>query len=204
MDQLLRRASQKRRVELSKLELMVLVLEDRRFVGHVGVDKWSVAREVVKLVTGRKYGGASTIDMQFVRTATGYRAHTLKRKLYEVLLAILIQFRYDKIEILDSYLACAYFGFGLRGAEMAAQKVFGKAANKLSLTEAAFISAMLAHPRPSNAPLVWERRVRARAAYAMEVYMSRKQRLRHQLRSPLTVRPPAQLEKAGGYRNIES
>jgi len=189
IDQSLRRTSKESRVALSKLELMVLVLEDRRFLGHVGVDILSVAREVIKLAAGRKYGGASTIDMQFVRTVTGYRAHTLKRKLYEALLAILIQFRYGKIDILESYLACAYFGSGLSGAEMAAQKVFGKAANELSLTEAAFVSAMLAHPRPSNAPLVWECRIRARAAYAMEVYMSRKLRLRRQSRSPLIVRP---------------
>jgi len=192
VDRLVRRDSRGSRVSLSALEVMVLSLEDRRYFRHFGVDPWSVAREVMKLIRGKKYGGASTIDMQFVRTATGYRAHTLKRKLYESLLATMIQFRYHKIEILESYLACAYFGFRLRGAETTARKLFGKSANQLALNEAALISAMLVYPRPSGASVEWQRRVETRAAYAMEVYMSGKLHLPGQMRSALPVSAPVQ------------
>jgi penicillin-binding protein 2A len=200
VDRLVRPSSMESRVALNGLELMVLSLEDRRFFRHFGVDPRSVAWEVIKLMRGKKYGGASTIDMQFVRTATGYRALTLKRKLYEVLLAMLIQFRYKKIEILESYLACAHFGFGLTGAEATAQKLFGKAVNQLDLTEAALMSAMLARPRPLRASLVWQRRIETRAAYAIEVYMSGKLRLPRQMCSASTVSSPLQ---PGKQRKIE-
>lgn len=200
IDQLVRPGSNQGRVKLTTLELMVLSLEDRRFFHHFGIDLRSVARELLKLMKGKKHGGASTIDMQFVRTATGYKAQTLKRKLYEGLLAILIQFRHCKIEILESYLACAYFGFGLTGAAMTAHKLFGKTADQLNLTEAALMSALLARPRPSHAPLVWRRRVETRARYAIEVYMSGKIGLPSRMRSAAIISPPLQ---PGEARKLE-
>lgn len=192
VDRLVRPSSVKSRVALNWLELMVLSLEDRRFFCHFGVDPWSVARELIKFLRGKKYGGASTIDMQFVRTATGYRTPTLKRKLYEVLLAMLIQFRYDKFEILESYLACAHFGYSLTGSEATGQKLFGKPANQLDMIEAALVSAMLACPRPSRESVVWQRRMETRAAYAIQVYRSGKVRLPRQMRSGLAVSPQLQ------------
>jgi membrane carboxypeptidase/penicillin-binding protein PbpC len=200
INRLVLRGSIEGREELSRLELMVLSLEDRRLFRHFGVDPWSVARELTKLSMGRKYGGASTIDMQFVRTATGYRALTLKRKLYESLLAVLIQFRYDKVSILESYLGCAHFGYGLTGAETTAQKLFGKTANQLDLVEAALISAMLARPRPAVASRAWQLRIEKRAAYAIEVYLSGKVRLPRQMRPTLVVPVPLQ---PGEQRKLE-
>src|SRR5665213_972627 len=79
---------------LTSLEKMVLVLEDRRFMTHAGIDLPSVARELSKAILFRRHGGASTIDMQFVRTITGYRDRKIARKLYEMLLTVLIQYRY--------------------------------------------------------------------------------------------------------------
>lgn len=96
--------------KLSTLEKLVLVLEDRRFFRHHGFDVIAMAREFVKAVLLLKHGGASTIDMQLVRTVTGYKQMTLKRKLYESLLAYLMLFRCSKICILRSYLDIAYFG----------------------------------------------------------------------------------------------
>ena len=164
-------------IALTALELMTIALEDRRFFYHAGLDLRSVVRETIKALTGRKHGGASTIDMQFVRTVTGFRAPTLKRKIYEAFLALLIQFRHKKLEILRSYLDCAFFGSGLIGADAAAQRIFSKSADRLSLEEASFISAMLAYPRPQHGLPRWEKRARRRAAYAVEVFASRKGRL---------------------------
>jgi hypothetical protein len=164
-------------VALTALELMTIALEDRRFFYHFGIDLRSVVRETLKALTGRKHGGASTIDMQFVRTVTGFRAPTIRRKIYEGFLALLIQFRHKKLEILRSYLDCAFFGSGLIGAEAAAQRVFSKSADRLSLEEASFISAMLAYPRPQHGLPRWEKRARRRAAYAVEVFAARKGRL---------------------------
>ena len=156
---------------------MTIAIEDRRFFHHPGVDVLSFLREAIKVLRGRKHGGASTIDMQFVRTVTGYRAPTMKRKLYEGFLALVIQSRHKKLEILRSYLACAFFGSGLVGANAAAQRVFNKNADRLSMEEASFISAMLAYPRPLQGLPRWEQRARRRAAYAVAVFESRKGRL---------------------------
>ena len=162
---------------LTALELMTIAIEDRRFFHHPGVDVLSFLREAIKVLRGRKHGGASTIDMQFVRTVTGYRAPTMKRKLYEAFLALVIRSRYKKLEILRSYLACAFFGSGLIGANAAAQRVFNKDADRLSMEEASFISAMLAYPRPLQGLPRWEQRARRRAAYAIAVFDRRKGRL---------------------------
>jgi membrane carboxypeptidase/penicillin-binding protein len=159
--------------ELSAVELMTIMLEDRHFFEHSGVDPRGVLREIIRVLGGRRHGGASTIDMQFVRTATGYRANAMRRKLYEAFLAILIQTRYPKIQILRSYLAAAYFGSGLLNVNAAAQKLFGKPADGLSLEDGATVAAMLACPRPLNGPAHWYARVQRRARYALQVYRVR-------------------------------
>jgi membrane carboxypeptidase/penicillin-binding protein PbpC len=64
---------------LLPVEKMILILEDRRFFRHNGVDLRSLCREIVRAVLIQPHGGASTIDMQFVRTATGFREKTFKR-----------------------------------------------------------------------------------------------------------------------------
>ena len=177
IDQNVRAMPQTRASALTALELMTIAVEDRRFFHHPGVDARSVLRETLRVLTGRKHGGASTIDMQFVRTVTGFKAPTVKRKVYEAFLALAIQFRHEKLEILRSYLACAYFGSGLTGADAAAQRIFNKKADRLGLEEAALISAMLAYPRPLHGLPRWEQRARRRAAYAVAVFDRRKRRL---------------------------
>ena len=174
---------------LTALELMTIAIEDRRFFYHPGVDVLSILRETIKALKGRKHGGASTIDMQFVRTVTGYRAPTIQRKIYEGFLALIIQSRYKKVEILRSYLACAFFGSGLIGANAAAQRVFNKNADRLSMEEASFISAMLAYPRPLQGLPRWEQRARRRAVYAVAVFAARKGRLtgRYEIAPPEPV-----------------
>lgn len=162
--------------EFTNLEKLTLVLEDRRFLVHHGIDLKATLREFLRAATFRRHGGASTIDMQFVRTSTGYREWTVTRKLYEMFLAVIIQFRYSKIVILRSYLACAYFGSNLRGANAAARKVFGKKASELSIEEAAHIAAMLVYPRPLHPTSTWESRVQRRAAYGQRIYIANKER----------------------------
>jgi membrane peptidoglycan carboxypeptidase len=162
--------------QLSMLEKMVIVLEDRRFMKHPGIDVIAGLRELGRALLFRKHGGASTIDMQFVRTATGYRKRVLSRKLYEILLSLIIQFRYNKIVILRSYLARGYFGTRLIGSENAAQEIFGAFADDLTLEQAAFVAAMLVYPRPRSGGDAWLSRVQRRASYGMRVYVRHKER----------------------------
>ena len=162
--------------ELTNLEKLVLVLEDRRFMRHAGVDLVSVAREIGRALMFRRHGGASTIDMQFVRTATGYRRRSLSRKIYEMLLALLIQYRYSKIVILRSYLNRAFFGSRLIGADRASQTMFGTSSDELSLEQASEIAAMLVYPKPLAGGDQWLAKVRRRANYGMRIYIRYKQR----------------------------
>lgn len=72
---------------LPTLHAMVLLLEDRRYFRHAGIDYWSFLRDFWRMITFRKHGGFSTIEMQFVRTVTARYERTIRRKLYEMLLA---------------------------------------------------------------------------------------------------------------------
>lgn len=127
--------------QLTNLEKMVVVLEDRRFFKHIGVDLLSVAREFSRFVTFRRHGGASTIDMQLVRTATGYRDRSLKRKLYECLLAVVMQRRYNKPRILRAYIACAYYGTRLTGSQKASRKIYQIPPALLDVRQASFVAS---------------------------------------------------------------
>ena len=155
---------------LTEIEIMVLILEDRRFFRHNGFDAIACIREAAKFLTRFRSGGASTIDMQFVRTATGYRERTLRRKLYEILLSILIQFRYAKIEILRAYLSCAFFGSGLYGMSNASFAAFGKHPDSLNRREAAELAAFLVYPKPLTITPEWLSKVRRRSNYAQQFY----------------------------------
>lgn len=154
---------------LTTFEKMVLVSEDRRFFRHNGIDYISVTREVLKAITFRQHGGASTIDMQFVRTATGYYERTLRRKVYEMLLAALIQFRLSKIEILRSYLNHAYFGSRLYGAEKASRELFDRSLSNITPVEAAMLASMLVYPCPRDRNQNWLTKVQRRSKFIQAI-----------------------------------
>ena len=161
---------------LTDFEILVLILEDRRFFKHYGIDLRSVVRELVRALTFQRFGGASTIDMQLVRTATGYRQPTLRRKSYEMLLAWIIQYRYNKFDILRSYLACAFYGSHLIGIDAAAKDVFGVWSQfELSFDQSAELAAMLVYPRPLEPTARWRANVSRRAEYAKRLYPRLKQ-----------------------------
>ncbi len=155
---------------LSDLEILVIVLEDRRFFQHPGIDIFSIAREIFKMCSFQKFGGASAIDMQFVRMRTDYKARTLGRKIYEMLLAYLLQSHMGKMAILRAYLRELYLGSGIYGTESAAQRMFGRLTCELSTEQAAVIAAMMVYPRPLNPSSSWELRVKQRAAYGLKLF----------------------------------
>lgn len=165
---------------LNDFEVLVLALEDRRFFQHSGIDIVSCLRELYRAATMRRFGGSSTIDMQFVRTATGYRARTLSRKLYEMFLASLIQYRYTKFEILRSYLGCAFFGSRLLGIERTAYRLYGLRYpyEGIPFEQAAELAAMLVYPRPLTPTDRWFLNIGRRANYAKALFPRLKERLK--------------------------
>ena len=160
---------------LNLVEHYVIMLEDRRFFLHSGFDIKSFIRELIKSITTLRFkGGASTIDMQFVRTVTGYRARTLQRKIYEIFLASIINNRYSKRVILNSYMRHAYLGTGLTGIEQAAMKTFKKDISSLTEFESAMVASMLLTPQPLFQTSRWYVRTKRRATYAMSVRRAEK------------------------------
>lgn len=154
---------------LSDLEFYVLMLEDRRFFRHEGFDIVGILREVLKAVSFKRYGGASTVDMQFVRTATGNYEISIPRKIREILLSYLLRFHAKKEIVLRSYLMIAYFGTGLKGADAASYALFSCPAFALRGERAAFLASVLLSPCPSVLRQPWADKVTRRAAYALKV-----------------------------------
>lgn len=145
---------------------LVLAIEDRRFWDHCGVDFIAVARAARDLAFGRARGGASTIDMQLVRTLTLQRDRTLQRKVAEMALAVWMRRQFGSSRVLDLYLQIAYLGSGLSGMEEAANSIFGKGLSTCSFRQKAMLSAMLLSPAPSFRSLTWWARVMHRASFA--------------------------------------
>ncbi|ENA1772645.1 transglycosylase domain-containing protein [Yersinia ruckeri] len=159
--------------ELNLVEEYVITLEDRRFFYHNGFDIRSILRELLKIINIKIFfklkGGASTIDMQFVRTITGYKKKTFSRKTYEIFLAYIINHRYSKRDILYSYMHHAYLGTRLTGIEQAAKKTYNKKVSELSGFESAMVASMLLSPQPLVQTARWYIRAKRRATYAMRL-----------------------------------
>jgi len=120
-----------------------IAAEDDGFFHHLGFDVPSLFRAVVKnMRSGGAIQGGSTITQQVARIFYLDQRKTIARKLNELALAIKIERRYSKDEILDLYLNAIPYGSNVYGIESAAETFFGKRAVELSLDEAAFLSAI--------------------------------------------------------------
>lgn len=142
--------------------------EDPRFYTHAGVDPLAAARAVVQNVSGSGFSGASTITMQYVRNLliqeselipneeerkAAYEEATstsISRKLKEMRLAISIEKRYSKNDILLGYLNIANYGGTIYGIESAARAYFSKSAAELTLPEAASLVGIVNFPGKLN------------------------------------------------------
>lgn len=126
--------------------------EDRRFYKHHGYDVKGIARAVVRKVVRRNNsgGGGSTITQQLAKNAKLTQEQTLTRKAKELFLAIEIEKKYSKDEILEMYLNKSYFGSGVWGVEDASKKYFGKSAKDVTVDEAAVLVGMLKGPSIYN------------------------------------------------------
>ncbi len=125
----------------------LLATEDRRFFSHFGLDVIGLARALwVNLRTGRIVQGGSTLTQQLAKNLFLTPERTLKRKAQESLLALWLEHKFTKQEILTIYLNRVYLGAGTYGVEAAAAKYFGKSARDLTLYESALIAGLLKAP----------------------------------------------------------
>lgn len=129
----------------------VLATEDRRFYRHFGVDLRGTARAFfANLRAGSVVQGGSTITQQLAKNLFLTHERSYDRKLQELILAIWLETRLTKDDILTLYLNRVYFGGGAYGVEAAAQRYFGRSAAELSLAESALIAGLLKAPSRLN------------------------------------------------------
>ncbi|HWL47920.1 MAG TPA: transglycosylase domain-containing protein, partial [Sphingomonadaceae bacterium] len=125
----------------------MVATEDRRFRLHPGVDPIGIARSAwVRVKTGRWAQGGSTITQQIARNIFLTNSRTFARKFREIILALAMERKFSKDQILELYLNRVYFGGGAYGIDAASRKFFGHSGDTLSLPEAAIIAGLVKAP----------------------------------------------------------
>ena len=130
-----------------QMRAAMIAVEDKRFRNHLGVDPLGVARSVkVRYEVGRWTQGGSTITQQLARNIFLTNSRTFGRKVKEGVLALALERKFSKDQILELYLNRVYFGGGAYGIDAASRRFFGHSADTLSLGEAAIIAGLVKAP----------------------------------------------------------
>lgn len=136
-----------------ELAAAVVEHEDRRFYQHGGLDLVGLSRALWASLSGGSLQGGSTLTQQLVKNtllADQHGARTATRKLQEAWLAVQVEQRYSKTDILKAYLTVAYWGaphdHQVVGAEQAARAYFGRSASQLDLARSAYLATLLPSP----------------------------------------------------------
>ncbi|MGG7564729.1 transglycosylase domain-containing protein [Rhodovulum sp. DZ06] len=125
----------------------VIATEDRRFFDHFGVDPIGLARAMYNnFRAGRVVQGGSTLTQQAAKNVFLTHDRSIERKLKEIPVALAMEMKYSKEEILSIYLNRVYLGAGAYGFEAAAQRYFGKSAREVGPAEAAMLAGLLKAP----------------------------------------------------------
>lgn len=125
----------------------MIAVEDRRFYSHPGVDPYGLARALYTSITDdRRVSATSTITQQLARNVFLNSNRTLDRKLREAILALALEWKFSKQQILELYLNKVYFGGGAYGIDSASRKFFSHPGTELSVAEAAIIAGLVKAP----------------------------------------------------------
>ncbi len=143
----------------------ILTTEDRRFFDHHGIDLRGIGRALVSNLTGGRPQGGSTITQQLVKNIFLTNERSLRRKIPEAFFALVMENRYSKNQILESYINEIYLGQdgprAIHGVWEAALHYFSRTPNELSLGETAMLAGMIRAPN-STSPLKHPERARRR------------------------------------------
>lgn len=124
-----------------------IAIEDRRFYDHWGLDPIGLSRAMAaNLISRRVRQGGSTLTQQLAKNLFLTQERTFSRKIQEVVLALWLEQKFSKAEILDLYMNRVYFGSGAYGVEAASQRYFGKSARNVTLAEAAMLAGIVNAP----------------------------------------------------------
>jgi 1A family penicillin-binding protein len=141
----------------------VVATEDRRFHEHYGIDPRGIIRAAFDNLTGSETEGGSTITQQLARLRYLSSDRSLRRKMQEAMIALWLEARLSKNEILADYLNSVYFGAGAVGADAASRRYFGKPVGELDLAQSAMLAGLIRAPSamaPSRNPKAAQRRAR--------------------------------------------
>jgi len=131
----------------AEMRAAMISTEDRRFRGHLGIDPIGIGRAIASaVVKGRRVSATSTITQQLARNIFLTNNRSFGRKLKEAILALALERKFSKDQILELYLNRVYFGGGAYGIDAASRKFFGHGADRLSLGEAAIIAGLVKAP----------------------------------------------------------
>ncbi|HZC37530.1 MAG TPA: PBP1A family penicillin-binding protein [Sphingomicrobium sp.] len=130
-----------------EMRAALISTEDRRFRSHIGVDPIGIVRAVGSaIIEGHRISATSTITQQLARNIFLTNKRDYIRKLKEVILALALERKFSKDQILELYLNREYFGGGAYGIDAASRKFFGHGADHLSLGEAAILAGLVKAP----------------------------------------------------------
>nr|WP_156777416.1 PBP1A family penicillin-binding protein [Erythrobacter sp. NAP1] len=126
----------------------MIAVEDRRFHSHFGIDFWRTGGAIIEGITGTRsrVGGTSTISQQLARNLFLSSNRTVDRKAREAVLAMALEWKFTKEEILELYLNKVYFGGGAYGVDSASRKFFSHPGTELSVAESAIIAGLVKAP----------------------------------------------------------
>jgi 1A family penicillin-binding protein len=182
------------------LQDAVVAVEDHRFHTHVGIDPIGIGRAVVRDIrAGGFEEGGSTLTQQLARTLFLSGSRDFLRKGKEAVLALMIEQRLTKAQILELYLNRIYLGGSVYGVEAMSRNVFGKGAAELTLPEAAFIAGLIRMP---SALWPWSHYDRAvRRSHVVLARMRQERFITPQAEQAARAAPPKILPEPGLTRN---
>ncbi|MEG1727760.1 MAG: penicillin-binding protein 1A [Acidaminococcaceae bacterium] len=128
------------------LQNAFVAIEDIRFYQHSGIDFRGIARAVISNILGSHMQGGSSITQQLAKNAFLTQERTITRKIHEAFIAIQLEQKYTKQEIMEMYLNQIYFGQGSYGIESASLTYFGKHVQDLSLAQCAMLAGLPKSP----------------------------------------------------------
>ncbi len=160
------------------IQLAVIAVEDQTFWENNGIDATGMARAAINNITSGEVQGGSTITQQLVKNRILTPKRSLQRKMREIVLAMRLNEKFSKREILEQYLNTVYFGQGSYGVKSAVERFFvaqdagttlprGKRLDEVTLAEAALLAGLISNPEGNN-PFAFPDRARVRRSLALD------------------------------------
>lgn len=173
-----------KKVNYPRILIDVLILaEDRKFFSHIGIDIFAIIRAIYFNIVGKQQG-ASTIPQQYIRVLTSYYQWSIKRKITEIFLALLLNDIFSKKDIANNYLNIAYFGHNMYGIDKAMSKM-KISVNNITIEQAASLIARLKYPQPETENDYKNVLIKKRTMHLTKIYMASIQKQKKWYNQPI-------------------